>query len=263
MTEVGSPVAVEQEADSLAVHILCNGRWTAPGTVIYMHPYGRHMPVDIVQNFFLISGRGHVALVDTGLDNPSAHVDPADRDRLGAGRQTLELLSERSITPDQVDTLILTHLHHDHYANAQLFENARIILNRREYEFVMAPGNRRALPRSTFPRAVFGWLADDAWDRLELVDGSADVFDGVRVVETRGHSPGHQIVVVETAADRVVIPGDEIYTYANLEQDIPIGYYHDFERLSTSMDLIRDLGGQVLPAHDGAVMDRHPAGVIG
>jgi glyoxylase-like metal-dependent hydrolase (beta-lactamase superfamily II) len=86
---------------------------------------------------------------------------------------------------------------------------------------------------------------------------------GIRVIETGGHSPGHQIVVVETGEGTVVIPGDEIYMYANLEQDIPIGYYHDFERVSRAMDLIAELGDHVLPAHDAEVARRYPGGVVG
>jgi glyoxylase-like metal-dependent hydrolase (beta-lactamase superfamily II) len=248
-----------------AVEVLCNGHWVAPGTVIFMHPYGRHDPVDIVQNFFVVRGPDGLVLVDTGIDELEAYLTPADRRRVGASRPTNELLIERGIRPEDVDTLILTHLHFDHYLNARLFSGARIVVNRREWEYVMSPHreHRRAMPRSSFPREVFAWLAGEAWDRLELVEGEADVAPGIRVIETGGHSPGHQIVVVDTAVGPVVIPGDEIYMYANLEEDIPIGYYHDFARVSRAMDLIHEIGGLVLPAHDAEVARRHPTGVIG
>ena len=60
MTEMASAVAPAARggAGGNAVQVLCNGRWLAPGTVIFMHPYGRHDPVDIVQNFFLVRGQG-------------------------------------------------------------------------------------------------------------------------------------------------------------------------------------------------------------
>jgi glyoxylase-like metal-dependent hydrolase (beta-lactamase superfamily II) len=246
-----------------AVQVLCNGRWQAPGTVIFLHPYGRHDPVEIVQNFFLVRGGGHVVLIDTGVDDLGAFLRPEDRPRFGASRPTVELLAEAGVRPEDVDVLILTHLHFDHYLNARLFPRARIVVNRREFHFALSPDHRRALPRSGFPREVFGWLVDEAWDRLELVDGEADVLAGIRVVETGGHSPGHQIVVVDTAAGPVVIPGDEVYLYANLEEDVPIGYFHDFERVSRAMDLLRELGGHLLPAHDPEVLRRYPSAVIG
>jgi glyoxylase-like metal-dependent hydrolase (beta-lactamase superfamily II) len=242
--------------------VLCNGRWLAPGTVIFLHPYGRHDQVEIVQNFFLVRAGDHVALVDTGLDDLGAWCDPRDRERLGSSVPTTDLLAREGVAPEDVDTLVLTHLHFDHYLNAARFPRARVIVNRREFEYVMSPRNRRALPRSSFPREVFAWLVDEAWDRLELVDGEQEVLPGVRVIETGGHSPGHQIVVVETGSGPVVIPGDEIYLHANLDEDIPIGYYHDFERVSAAMDLLRELGGHLLPAHDPAVLSRYPSGLV-
>lgn len=246
-----------------SVQALCNGSWLAPGTVIFMHPHGRHEPVDIVQNFFLVRGAGEVTLVDTGVDDLRSFLRPEDRLRFEPSRPTSDLLAGEGLSPEDVDTLILTHLHFDHYLEARQFSRARIVVNRREFQWAMSPDNRRAMPRSGFPREVFAWLVDEAWDRLELVEGECDVLPGIRVIETGGHSPGHQIVVVDTASGPVVIPGDEIYLYANLEEDIPIGYYHDFDRLSRAMDLLLELGGHLLPAHDAEVLRRYPSGLVG
>jgi glyoxylase-like metal-dependent hydrolase (beta-lactamase superfamily II) len=244
-----------------SVTILCNGMWVAPGAVIYSHPFGWREPVEIAQNFFLVEGNGHVALVDTGVDHLESYVDPAQLERLRPAPSvtTRDLLAARGIDPEDVDTLILTHLHFDHYANARLFTRARVVVNRTDYVHVLLPENRRYAPRSGFPRDTLAWFVDDAWERLELVEGETEVLPGIRTIETGGHSPGHQIVTVETGEGLVVIPGDEVYLYENLEQDMPIGYFYDFERLTAAMDTIRALGGYVLPAHDPAVAERHPS----
>jgi glyoxylase-like metal-dependent hydrolase (beta-lactamase superfamily II) len=248
-----------------SVTILSNGEWIAPGTVIYSHAFGRHDPVKIAQNFYLLRGNGQTILVDTGIDGIDAYVSAEQRESLGIGpcRSTIEALASVGVRPDDVDTLVLTHLHFDHYINARLFTRARIIVNRRDWHHVMDPANRRYAPRLGFPREVFAWLTDEAWERLELVDGETEVLPGVTTIWTGGHSPGHQMVIVETGEGRVVIPGDEIYMYENLGADIPIGYYYDFERLVAAMDRIRELGGFVLPAHDPLVPVRHPSLQIG
>lgn len=247
------------------VTILNNGEWVAPGTVIYLHAYGRHDQVQIVQNFYLIQGEGRTILVDTGIDDLESYLTEDQRLRFVSvpSRSTEELLADQGVRPEDIDTLILTHLHFDHYINARLFPNARIILNRREWIYVLLPENKRYAPRIGFPREVFGWLADEAWERLELVDGEVEVLPGIRVIWTGGHSPGHQIVTVETAQGTAVIPGDEIYLYENLEEDIPIGYYHDFENVAAAMDLLRAMGGVLLPAHDPEVHRRHSPPRIG
>jgi glyoxylase-like metal-dependent hydrolase (beta-lactamase superfamily II) len=48
------------------------------------------------------------------------------------------------------------------------------------------------------------------------LDGDADLFDGVSVLFTPGHSPGHQSVVVETADGLVVLGGDVTYSMREL-----------------------------------------------
>ncbi len=243
-----------------AVTILNNGTWLAPGAVIYSHPYGWREPVEIVQNFFLVEGAGHVALIDTGIDDLESYLteEQCKQLRPDPSRTTRELLASRGVEPEDIDTLILTHLHFDHYANAKLFSRARIVVNRTEFLHVLQPDNRLYMPRKGFPRDVFAWLVDDAWERLELVDGEVEVLPGVRLIETGGHSPGHQIVTVETSQGLVVIPGDEVYRYDNLEQSIPVGYFYDFEKLVRAMDLLRSLAGHLLPAHDSRVHERHP-----
>lgn len=248
-----------------SVSILNNGTWIAPGAVVYSHPYGWREPVEIVQNFFLVEGGGHAVLVDTGVDALESFLTEEQLQRLKPppSRTTRDLLAERGLAPEDVDMLILTHLHFDHYVNARMFANARIIVNRRELQYVLDPANGRYMPRQGFPREVFAWLVDDAWERLELVEGEAEVLPGIRVLETGGHSPGHQIVTIETGSGLVVIPGDEVYRYDNLEQSIPIGYFYDFERLVGAMDLLRSLGGHLLPAHDPDVHARYPALRIG
>ena len=113
------------------------------------------------RNFFLVRGQGHVTLVDTGVDDLGSFLAPEDRPRFPrAGRRSS--CSPSRDRPEDVDTLILTHLHFDHYLNARQFPRARIVVNRRDFEFVLSPANRRAMPRSGFPRAVFGWLVDEA-----------------------------------------------------------------------------------------------------
>ncbi len=69
-------------------------------------------------------------------------------------------------------------------------------------------------------------------------------------------------MTVDTSAGLVVLAGDEIATYDNLDLDIPIGGFHDLDNLVASMELIRSLGGIVVPAHEPLVAQRHPEGVI-
>jgi glyoxylase-like metal-dependent hydrolase (beta-lactamase superfamily II) len=246
------------------VHILNNGTWAAPGPVIYRHPAGRLDPVAIAMNFFLVEAEGQRILVDTGMDDLDSFISDHLRDKLGLGERgsTSSELARIGLRPEDIDVVLLTHLHFDHAANIALFSSARIILNELEWRFVTTPQSGPALTREAFPRGPLAYLIDEAWERFELVNGEVDIAPGVKAIWTGGHTPGHQIVTVDTDIGLVVLAGDEIATYEKLELDIPIGGFHDLDRLIAAMRLIRRLGGLVVPAHEPLVAERHPDGVI-
>jgi glyoxylase-like metal-dependent hydrolase (beta-lactamase superfamily II) len=246
------------------VHILSNGLWHAPGPVIYRHPSGRTEPVAIAMNYFLVEAGDRRILVDTGIDNLDRFISDDLRAKLGLGGtgSTRSELERLGLRPEDVDTVVLTHLHFDHCENLAAFTNARIILNELEWRFVTTPQTGPALTRAAFPRAPLAYLIDEAWERFEVVNGTAEVAPGVNAIWTGGHTPGHQIVTVTTDGGLVILTGDEIATYDNLDLDIPIGGYHDLDRVVASMRLIRSLAGVVVPAHEPLVAERHPDGVI-
>lgn len=246
------------------VHILNNGVWNAPGPVIYRHPSGRVEPVAIAMNFFLVEAGKQRILVDTGMDDLDRFISDDLRDELGLGEigSTKAELSRIGLEPEDIDIVLLTHLHFDHVDNIAEFPNARVILNEIEWRFVTTPGSGSIVSREAFPRGPLAYLIDEAWERLELIDGEREIAPGVKAIWTGGHTPGHQIVTVDTSAGLVVLAGDEIATYDNLDLDIPIGGFHDLDNLVASMELIRSLGGIVVPAHEPLVAQRHPEGVI-
>jgi glyoxylase-like metal-dependent hydrolase (beta-lactamase superfamily II) len=248
-----------------SVTILNNGEWATYGTVMYNSAYSSPDYFKIAQNFFLLEGEGKKILVDTGIDDLLDYTTPAQREQFGltATKSTSQVLAEHGVDPSDIDILIITHLHFDHYLNARLFDRARIVINRNEYLHVLNPDNKPLLPRSSYPREVLAWLVDEAWDRVDLVEGEVEVLPGLKVVWTGGHTPGHQIVTAQTDEGLVIIPGDEVYLYDHVESLKPIGNHYDLMRHVDTLRYIRDLGGIVLPAHDPLVSQRHPTMRIG
>src|SRR6202023_3847286 len=59
--------------------------------------------------------------------------------------------------------------------------------------------------------AVAEWF-DFAGARFELIDGDAQIAEGVRVVATPGHTVGHQSVIVDTPDGGAMMIGDAAYT---------------------------------------------------
>jgi len=79
---------------------------------------------------------------------------------------------------------------------------------------------------------------------------------------TGGHSPGHSVVFVETAVGRVVIAGDAVYNYRNLEYDWPQGPLFDVQKTLQAMQTLK-AADVILLNHDPIFTDLFPSEVIG
>jgi glyoxylase-like metal-dependent hydrolase (beta-lactamase superfamily II) len=185
-------------------------------------------------------------LVDTGL--PEIEWVAAN---FGKVTQTPdEVLSEAlrrylGWEPEDVGIVINTHLHFDHCGGNRVFPNARFVVQRREYEFAMAPTNFEAL----YPRHLFDRTAVDYFDWL-FVDGDHDLFHGLRLLFTPGHSPGHQSVAFQATDGLIVYTGDAVNRMESIEQRLAPGLYTDLDAALHSIDRIREIADLVIPSHD-------------
>ncbi len=129
---------------------------------------------------------GRVILVDAGIGPEGA---PASAWAPCPGHLP-ESLAEAGIDANEIETVVLTHLHTDHigWSVSGLFPNAVIVLQRKELDWV-SPRLRALLPE----------------DRLVQLLGDSRLAPGISIVATPGHTPGHQSVLVH---DTLAITGD-------------------------------------------------------
>jgi N-acyl homoserine lactone hydrolase len=102
-----------------------------------------------------------------------------------------------------VTAVINTHLHFDHCGGNRRFAGTPTYVQHAELEAAVEPNY------------LLEWVHFDGESYVEL-DGDAALFDGVSVLFTPGHSPGHQAVVVETAEGVIVLGGDVTYSMREL-----------------------------------------------
>jgi glyoxylase-like metal-dependent hydrolase (beta-lactamase superfamily II) len=102
------------------------------------------------------------------------------------------------IKPEDIDIVILTHLHYDHIALAPLFTKAKFIVQKKELDAALNPHQFIA---SQFEKSLFGKL------NIEVVDGDTEIIKGVSVMLTPGHTPGTQSIVVDTPKGKAIIAG--------------------------------------------------------
>jgi N-acyl homoserine lactone hydrolase len=139
-----------------------------------------------------IDGPEGTILVDTGMIDSTAELD----DEWGP-----VLLPWPEV--GEVTAVINTHLHFDHCGGNRRFAGMPTYVQRTELETAVAPNYLEE------------WVHFPGESYVEL-DGDAELFAGVSVLFTPGHSAGHQAVVVQTDDGLVVLGGDVTYSMREL-----------------------------------------------
>ena len=183
--------------------------------------------IRLATNCLLVRGADFVALVESGLGD---RWDPKARDLYAIDDRTTLAgsLAERGLRPEDVDALVLSHLHFDHAGGSTrreegltvpAFPNSTLYVQAVELAHARAPHER--------DRASY---RPDDWEpwaeagKLEALSGEVEVRPGVSVVPVRGHSEGMQAVRIESEGEVAFYFADALPTSAHVPVPWIMGY---------------------------------------
>lgn len=204
----------------------------------------------IPSTVYLIEAESTI-LVDTSFGDPdrcSALHHDAERtpdERLPA------VLAAEGYDPGDIDVVVLSHLHWDHCYNLDLLSEARIVVQRRELAYAIAPYDTDAVAYEAKSAGMRPpWLDVD----LEAIEGETTLAPGVTAFPTPGHTVGLQSVAVETDRGTIVAAGDAIPTYDNItpkeHSEMRPGAAMDTHAWWQSAREIRERADEILPGHE-------------
>jgi glyoxylase-like metal-dependent hydrolase (beta-lactamase superfamily II) len=127
-------------------------------------------------------------------------VDTGYGDLWDPGGKLLECLQEADIEPKQIDMVIISHAHGDHVGGNTgkdgkiQFPNAWWVMAREEWEFWTKPENIT----DPFDTGVVQRKLLPISERIRLVQGESEIVPGVFTIPMPGHTPGHQVIVVQS-----------------------------------------------------------------
>lgn len=168
------------------------------------------IPADMAQFFFtptLVDTGSEKVLFDTGLGQ--------------GGIQ--KALAEAGVTPDQIDVVVLTHMHPDHIGGmttdgAATFANARYVTGRAEYDFwsKMEAGNRVGdlVAQKVTPMA----------EKMSFIEDGGEVASGISAMAAFGHTPGHMTYMLDSGGQQLVLTADlanhYVWSFAHPEWEV-------------------------------------------
>lgn len=173
---------------------------------------------------------GKNVLVDTGIsskyDNNRKFKQIYEVNRPATLRDGLK---ELGVLPKDIHLVINTHLHFDHAGgNTELddngkpapqFSRAKHVVQKEEWEDAQHPHERNQasyLPENYEPL--------DGSGLLELVQGDYEIEPGLKVVQSGGHTRGHQCVLIESEGETAIFLGDLIPTRTHVPLPYIMGY---------------------------------------
>ncbi len=174
-----------------------------------------------------------------------------------------EMLVRLGINASEVKRVVITHVNFDHISGIDLFPNATFYIQEKEFNFWIKDPISQKPPFLKFSDPVGNrYLAQlEGTERLALIDGDQEILPGIELLLAPGHSPGLQVVAVETARGIAVVGSDCAHLFRNYEEEIPscfivdlIAWMKTYEKLKSkvsSPDLL-------FPGHDKKMLTDYP-----
>ena len=232
--------------------MLCGVLETDASGILAKQPGRLRLPIP---SYLIVHPKG-IAVFDTGLHRELQK----NSDRLGSLSKVFEVffrpgeelgarLRANGVDPARVNYLINSHLHFDHVGGNADLPNAKLVVQRLEWE---AGGNPELVRKNGYNRKDF-----DLGHQLQLVDGEHDLFgdDSVTCIPTHGHTAGHQSLRVRLDSSEVVLTADSCYMRKALEEMILPPFAHDYDAMREVIQRFRAMergGTRLIFGHDAA-----------
>ncbi len=212
--------------------------------------------------FLCLKNKDRVIMLDTGISQAEMAIrgvkDTPSRE---------ELLSRINVNPRDVEAIILTHLHSDHFTSPEIYPNCIFYVQRKEFAFWSEDVQRFPVIFSPpflngKPGVEIGALQKlNLQKRVRFLDGDTEVYPGISTIWCGAHSPGSQMVNVQTARGSVLCCADFLDVYRNFEELIPVGVLTSVVEWMTSVTKIENLHlpkESIIPGHDPTILKMFP-----
>lgn len=208
--------------------------------------------VDLCFMFWFLKGNnGRNILVDAGdIDTPA----------IGNFLRPEIVLKDIDIDVSEITDIIITHPHHDHIGGLPQFPDAKVWMQKTDYEYFTEDAWLDSNFRAGFDTNDVKHLKSvNSAGRLKLVDGDdIEIIPGIKVFTGSSHTKENQYLLVNLGSgEKTLLASDAIWFYHNLERMVPVetyvmdpaSYVSAMKRMKTLVDDEK----YIIPGHDNRV----------
>jgi glyoxylase-like metal-dependent hydrolase (beta-lactamase superfamily II) len=179
-------------------------------------------------------------LVDTGI----GELPPKYKNfyKVDKSENLKHSLQKFDLSCTDISIVINTHLHLDHCGNNIMFENAVFYVQSKE---LMYAHNPHRFQKGAYIKELF-----DCGVSYKTIEGSCEISEGIDVIVTAGHTPGHQSVIIDTSEKKYIYCGDVCPLRENFELRNIVGILYNPVDALASIDKLRAIDGEHIFSHD-------------
>jgi N-acyl homoserine lactone hydrolase len=147
---------------------------------------GAGRALEMVSGCYLVqTSDGRNILIDSGV--PADYTPPPGMPPAENRKNVLEHLADLGLHPGDIDLLICTHFDVDHAGYHDVFTRAELVVQHDHYALARGGHVRYAAARAHWDQPALSY---------RLIEGDTELLPGLSLIETSGHAPGHQSVLV-------------------------------------------------------------------
>lgn len=197
------------------------------------YPCNEQNQIPLRTDPILLQVDGKTILIESGIGR--GKLNEKQKRNFGVTEESslIEQLALLSLTPEDIDVVLMTHLHFDHASGltkwegdtlVPMFPRARIITSAVEWAEMKEPNIRS---RNTYWKE--NWEA--IVDQVDTFAEQLEVVSGVTMIHTGGHSDGHAIIMITSEGETAIHLGDLMPTHAH-QNPLWVMAYDDYPMTS-------------------------------
>ena len=214
--------------------------------------------LDIAMVVWLVQGHDRNILFDSGYYRKTL----SKRFNLTDFIRPDEAVKLAGVAADDITDIIISHAHWDHMGGIDLFPNATVWIQKKEFEYYLGPAWQEGGKHGGIdPQDLLSLVRRNTEGKVRFVDGDdVEIFSGIRAFSGARHTFASQYILVE-GEKPVVLASDNCYLYRNLAMHLPVATFspEDGPANLAALDRMLFLAGapeRVIPGHDPALFSK-------